>query len=108
MVMIKISAHNDLEVVEDINRNKQLRGNNTLKLKENDIITFQVMGEADAREATILSRAGKASTNKRNWYNIEYMKPDSMKGDKFSIDLSTIQNLHSVNTENEGETGDSY
>ena len=62
------------------------------------------MGEIDRREATILSRAGKASNNKRSWYNIEYSKPDSMKGDKISIDLSTVQNLHSGDTVSEGET----
>ena len=61
------------------------------------------MGEANRREATILSRAGKASTNKRNWYNIEYLKPENMKGDKLSIDLNTVQDLHCIQPENEGE-----
>ena len=98
------NAHNDQEIVEEINGGIQLGGNNTLKLNENQTIKFRVNGETSDREATILSRAGKASTNKKSWYNIEYKKPENMKGDKISIDLSTVQNLNRVNTENEGET----
>ena len=101
-------SHNDQVLVENVNRSKQLGSNNRLKFKENDVIKFQVGGETNTREATILSRAGKASTNKKDWYNIEYMKPDSLKGDKISIDLSTVQNLHNVDTEHEGDRGNSY
>ena len=99
----EIVAPNFQTRVENIEGSKGLRGTDTLKLKENDVITFQVMGEANRREATILSRAGKASTNKRNWYNIEYLKPENMKGDKLSIDLNTVQDLHCIQPENEGE-----
>ncbi|CAL4068345.1 unnamed protein product, partial [Meganyctiphanes norvegica] len=72
----------------------QLEDPNTMALMPNQAISFKVFGESDAREASILGRAGKASINKKTWYNIEYKKPDIMKGKKISIDLKTVQNLN--------------
>ena len=82
----------------------QLEDPKSLALMPNQTISFKVFGESDAREATILGRAGKASTNKKTWYNIEYQKPDIMKGEKMSIDLKTVQNLNVVDPVNDEET----
>ena len=60
------------------------------KLKKNQTISFKVNGQADGREAIILGRAGKASTNKKNWFNIEYRKLDSLRGEQMSIDLKSV------------------
>ena len=75
----------------------------TITLKKNQIISFQVNGETDDREAIILNRAGKASTNKKNWYNIEYSKPDNLRGEQISIDLRTVQNLNVLDPNTETE-----
>ena len=82
---------------------QKLGGTETIALKKNQIISFQVNGETDDREAIILNRAGKASTNKKNWYNIEYSKPDNLRGEQISIDLKTVQNLNVVDPNTETE-----
>ena len=74
------------------------------KLNKDQIISFKVNGQADGREAIILGRAGKASTNKKNWFNIEYRKPDSLRGEQMSIDLKSVQDLNIVDPVDDGKT----
>ncbi|CAC5386684.1 unnamed protein product [Mytilus coruscus] len=50
-------------------------------------------------EGVVLSRAGKASSNSRNWYNVEYRTPEDLRGNKISIDLSRVDELEVVKSE---------
>ena len=70
-------------------------------MKKNQTISFQVNGETDDREAVIMGRVGKACTNKKNWYNIEYSRPENLRGEQISIDLETVQNLNIVDPNTE-------
>ncbi|CAG2217386.1 unnamed protein product [Mytilus edulis] len=38
-------------------------------------------GDDTPREGVVLSRAGKASSSKKNWYNVEYRKPEDLKAE---------------------------
>ncbi|VDI23145.1 Hypothetical predicted protein [Mytilus galloprovincialis] len=73
------------------------RQNDCMKLKKDQIVNFKIPGENDTREAIILGRAGKATTVKKSWYNIEYNQPENMRGDQISIDLRTVNDLKVVN-----------
>ncbi|CAG2208260.1 unnamed protein product [Mytilus edulis] len=73
------------------------QANDCMKLKKDQIVNFKIPGENDTREAIILGRAGKATTVKKSWYNIEYNQPENMRGDQISIDLRTVNDLKVVN-----------
>lgn len=44
----------------------------------------------------VISRAGKASGKLCHWWNVEYLCPDSMIGEKKSIDFETLKDLDKV------------
>ncbi|CAG2221800.1 unnamed protein product [Mytilus edulis] len=52
------------------------------------------------------NRAGKASSSKKNWYNVEYRKPEDLKGNKLSIDLRTVDKLQDVKSDTDQDTED--
>ena len=61
------------------------------KIRKDQILKWSDNGEQ--REARVMSRAGKASSRSKNWYNIEYTEPEHLRGSSLSIDLSTVENL---------------
>ena len=73
-------------------------------LKKDQKVTFRMPGDDNPREGVILSRAGKASTNTKNWYNVEYKKPEELKGNQMSIDLSTVDELETVNSDTDEDS----
>ncbi|CAG2237353.1 unnamed protein product [Mytilus edulis] len=52
-----------------------------LLLKKDQKVNFKMPGDDTPREGVVLSRAGKASSSKKNWYNVEYRKPDELKAE---------------------------
>ncbi|CAG2191494.1 unnamed protein product [Mytilus edulis] len=89
-------AENDIHE-ESMEHNPGSQANDCMKLKKDQIVNFKIPGENDTREAIILGRAGKATTVKKSWYNIEYNQPENMRGDQISIDLRTVNDLKVVN-----------
>ncbi|CAG2196694.1 unnamed protein product [Mytilus edulis] len=77
-----------------------------LLLKKDQKVNFKMPGDDTPREGVVLSRAGKASSSKNNWYNVEYRKPDELKGNKLSIDLSTVDELQVVKSDTDQDTED--
>ncbi|VDI51207.1 Hypothetical predicted protein [Mytilus galloprovincialis] len=69
-------------------------------------VNFKNQGDDTPREGVVLSRAGKASSSKKNWYNVEYRKPEDLKGNKLSIDLSTVDELQVVKSDTDQDTED--
>lgn len=47
----------------------------------------------------MIGRAGKATGNNRNWYNLSYLEPDSVRGAEISVDLSKVQDLEICESE---------
>lgn len=45
------------------------------------------------KEAKLISRSGKASTNKKNWYNIEYTRPEELRRKQIYIDIVSVKDL---------------
>ncbi|VDH89490.1 Hypothetical predicted protein [Mytilus galloprovincialis] len=74
--------------------------------QSNEQATSVVHRDDTPREGVVLSRAGKASSSKKNWYNVEYRKPEELKGNKLSIDLSTVDELQVVKSDTDQDTED--
>ncbi|CAC5404047.1 unnamed protein product [Mytilus coruscus] len=62
---------------------------------ENDI--HEESMEHNAESQANDCRAGKATTDKKSWYNIEYNQPENIRGEQISIDLRTVNDLKVVN-----------
>ena len=62
-----------------------------LKLKRNQIVSFDKSGKQ--YKAIVLRRAGKASGKYKNEFNVEYMKPDNIMGQKGAVNFETVSNL---------------
>ncbi|CAC5386686.1 unnamed protein product [Mytilus coruscus] len=63
-------------------------------------------GDDNPREGVVLSRAGKASSNTRNWYNVEYRRPEDLRGNKMSIELSRVDELELVKSDTDQDIED--
>ena len=58
-----------------------------ITVQKDQIIWFKLKENGKEPEAKILGQARKASTKTKNWYKIEYIKPDNIKGTRMSIDF---------------------
>ncbi len=72
--------------------------NNIIDFDKTLIKTGQVLKFTDHDHGTsniikILSRAGKATGNLKYWFNVEYLKPDNVRGQKISMNLKEIDDL---------------
>ncbi|CAC5405450.1 unnamed protein product [Mytilus coruscus] len=61
-------AENDIHE-ESMEPNAESQANDCMKLKKVQMVNFKIPVENDTREAIILGRAGKATTDKKSWYN---------------------------------------
>lgn len=61
---------------------------------------FQTGGQCIAE---VTSKAGKATGKNKNWYNMKYLEPEDMKGAEISVDLSKVENLETIHSEQEQE-----
>ena len=74
-----------------------------LKLKANEDISFQNK-DGQHFTAKVLSRAGKATGQYPNWYNIQYKSPESHAGQIDNVDISNIDNLRISNNSTKEQT----
>ena len=72
---------------------KRQKQDDSLKFDKNQVISFHLNDGGNRREAVVMGRAGKVTTDKRNWFNIKYLKPEILKGKQISIDLSKTHEL---------------
>ena len=63
-----LPVNNSQERDEDVNR--------LGKVKPGNKISFRLEDEGEEYTAKVLSRAGKATGQYKNWYNTEYLEPD--------------------------------
>ena len=57
------------------------------------LIALQKQKGGNQVTAKVLSRAGKATGGNKDWYNLEFLTPADMKGQRQSVDLSRMQEL---------------
>lgn len=49
--------------------------------------------------AKVTGRAGKETGNNKNWFNLQYLEPDTLKGAEISVYLSKVEELENVTPE---------
>ena len=58
------------------------------QVKPGQTVAYVDMQTGDICVAEVLGRAGKATGQNNNWYNLRYSVPNVMKGAQASVDLS--------------------
>lgn len=74
-----------------------------VKLKTGQTITFNKQNSDGLHRAKVLGRAGKASGKYKNWFNLQHIKHDGSDGQKESVDMSGVDNLHIESTDREAD-----
>lgn len=70
-----------------------------MNLKKGQVVKYQDIQNRENCVAKVIGRAGKATENNRNWYNLSYLEPDSVRGAEISVDLSKVQDLEVCESE---------
>ena len=99
---------NNFELNEDRSGQETPVTDRTLALKTGQVVQFQDQTNT-LHEGKILGRAGKATGKYKQWYNIQYYKPDHLTGTTGSVDLGrvdqlTINEIQEETTGNDGDT----
>lgn len=64
-----------------------------LNVKVGHVIKYKDIQSGADCVANVTGRAGKATGKNKNWYNLQYIAPDSLKDVEISVDLSKVQDL---------------
>ncbi|CAC5425237.1 unnamed protein product [Mytilus coruscus] len=56
--------------------------------------------------AKVTGRAGKATGSNKNWFNLQYLEPNTLKGAEISVDMSKLEEVENVATEVELPSSD--
>jgi len=91
----KMDKVENVEPQEDIDEkdNGGIRQNPEAKQLLGKIVKFQSNENHEQVTAKVVSRAGKATGLNRDWYNLEYVLPENLKGEKLSVDLSKVKDM---------------
>lgn len=65
-----------------------------VKLKTGQTVTFMKSDECVPYKAKILGRAGKATGQHKDWYNLQHIEPDGSYGRKEAVDMSRVDDLN--------------
>lgn len=68
----------------------------SVKLQPGQCVTYKDVESGQKCSGKVLGRAGKITGRNKNWYNIEYMEPDSFIGTKASVDMGMVENLETI------------
>lgn len=63
--------------------------------------TFTKQNSNALQRANVLGRASKAAGKYKNWFNLQHIKHDGTDGQKESVDMSCVDNLHIESTDRE-------
>ena len=98
----ELSSNNDEKENDGINSQIEIQDNthrrdpimqHNITVKPGSRISYTDQNSNDKIQAEVLSRAGKVSGCKRNWYNIKVTNPSQMEGGEISVDLSQLTDL---------------
>lgn len=70
-----------------------------MNLKKGQVVRYQDIQHRENCVAKVIGRAGKATGNNWNWYNLSYLEPNSVRDAEISVDLSKVQNLEICESE---------
>lgn len=70
----------------------------SVKLRTGQTVTFLKRDESVLYRAKVLGRAGKATGQYKNWYNLQHIEPDDSEGQNEAVDMSGV---HSLSIESE-------
>ena len=73
------------------------------QVKVGKTVKFKSVDTQETTLARVLSRAGKATGKNRNWFNLEFMIPESKKGNQLSVDLGQVNDLQLVEERTESQ-----
>lgn len=74
-----------------------------VKLKTGQTVTFVNRDDGIQCTARVLSRAGKATGQHKNWYNLQYLEPDGSEGQKEAVDMSSVGSLNIESEDSEAD-----
>lgn len=73
-----LGEQNNVPIVDEQN-------DESLNLKKGQVVKYQDIQNREDCVAKVIGRAGKATGNNRNWYNLSYLEPDSVRGAEISV-----------------------
>lgn len=65
----------------------------SVKLETGQTVTFMKGDESVPCRAKVLGKAGKATGQYKNWYNLQLIETDGNHGQKEAVDVSRVNNL---------------
>lgn len=74
-------------------------------MKIGQTIRYRNVDSGEQSIAKVTGRAGKATGNNKNWFNLQYLEPDTLKGAEISVYLSKVEELENVTPEVEPNPG---
>lgn len=78
---------------------ESVENNVQVNLKKGQVVRYQDIQHRENCVAKVIGRAGKATGNNWNWYNLSYLEPNSVRDAEISVDLSKVQNLETCESE---------
>ena len=85
-------TNNQMEAQDNTHNRDPIKQQN-ITIKPGCRTSYTDQNSNDKIQAEVLSRAGKASGSKSNWYNIRISKPSQLEGGEISVDLSHFSDL---------------
>ncbi|CAC5398594.1 unnamed protein product [Mytilus coruscus] len=77
-------------------------------IKIGQTVKYRNAESAEQCVAKVTGRAGKATGSNKNWFNLQYLEPNTLKGAEISVDMSKLEELQNVATEVELPSSDDY
>ncbi|CAG2196706.1 unnamed protein product [Mytilus edulis] len=99
----QVENANNEEQVENANNEEQVE--NAIAETERPKLADMKIGQtvkyrnAESGEqcvAKVTGRAGKVTGSNKNWFNLQYLEPNTLKGAEISVDLSKLEELENV------------
>ena len=94
--------NDDDHTSEAMSQTPGISNTSNLKIKPGQKVTYKDQHTGNVVSAKVLGRAGKATGRNKDWFNLEYLEPEGIKGISQSVDLSQVDGLE-VNSETETE-----
>ena len=88
------------EVSVTENNANGLQMENHVSVKKGQIITYVDSNSGQKCVALVKGKAGKATGKNKNWFNLKYTEPETLKDAEISVDLAKVDGLECVESEN--------
>ncbi|CAG2196696.1 unnamed protein product [Mytilus edulis] len=75
-------------------------------MKTGQTVKYKNAESGEQCVAKVTGRAGKATGSNKNWFNLQYLEPITLKGAEISVDMSKLKELENVAAEVELPSSD--